>query len=146
MRNIANAVAAIESRTGAKARLSDPFYSEPWGYQSPNRFINVALAASLNLAPTEALRIFRQIEIDAGSASHRTDTGAYVDRIIDIDIIGIDNLVINTPELTVPHPKMALREFVLAPMAQIAPHWLHPILQMTPQQLLDKLSPTLSPE
>lgn len=141
MRNIANAVAAIERLTGGKARLSDPFHSEPWGYQSPNRFTNIALAISLNIAPTEALRIFRQIERDAGSASHRSDNGQYIDRIIDIDIIAIDNLVINTPELTVPHPRMALREFVLAPMAQIAPHWVHPILLMTAPQLLSKIAP-----
>lgn len=139
MRNIANAVAAIESRTGGKTRLSDPIDSEPWGYDSPNRFTNVGAVITLDIAPADALHIFRQIEIEAGSATHRNSKGQYIDRIIDIDIIAIDNLVIETPELTVPHPKMALREFVLVPMAQIAPQWVHPILLLTAQQLLDKI-------
>lgn len=71
-----------------------------------------------------------------GSGSHRSVTGTYADRIIDIDIIAVDETVISTPKLTVPHPHMAQRRFVLEPMAEIAPHWTHPILHKTASQLL----------
>ena len=65
------------------------------------------------------------------SAAHRDSTGAYIDRIIDIDLIAIDDTVIDTPELTLPHPRMHLRDFVVRPMLELCPEWVHPLLNKT---------------
>lgn len=139
MENISVAVAAIEERLGVRVRLSDPVESPPWGYQSPNAYINIGVALDSDIEPDAALDIFRSIEAAMGAGEHRNAAGEYTDRIIDIDIIAIGSLVVDTPSLTVPHPRMAQRPFVLAPMAQLAPLWQHPLLHLTASALLQRL-------
>lgn len=126
----------INSRLHCSARVSRPVESAPWGYDSPNRFVNVGLVLTSDCSPESILQILQGIERDMGSGSHRSVTGTYADRIIDIDIIAVDEMIISTSELTIPHPHMAQRRFVLEPMAEIAPHWTHPILHKTASQLL----------
>lgn len=70
----------------------------------------------------------QEIERKVSSGSHRDSEGNYIDREIDIDIIAIDDMVIDTPTLTIPHPRMHLRDFVIIPMLELAPSWTHPIL------------------
>ncbi len=74
----------------------------------------------------EVLRIVEGIQRDLDPSPHRDEAGGYIDRAIDIDIVAIDDVVMDTPELTLPHPRMHLREFVLVPMAELAPDWRHP--------------------
>lgn len=138
--NIAAAVAAIEAWITSPLRLSDPVESEPWGYDSPNSYINIGVAFETDLSSETLLHLLLEIEKSISSASHRTLSGGYADRIIDIDLIAVDEMVCCTPALTLPHPRMHLRRFVLIPMQQLNPAWRHPIIRLTPTQLLRQLN------
>lgn len=129
-KNIAN----VNSMT-----VSSPVSSEPWGFESQNRFVNVGVQFTTTLSPPQLLEKLQQIEQTLGSSPHRNPDGSYHDREIDIDIIHLGDKVIDTPELTVPHPHMAQREFVLLPLAEIDPKWVHPILKKSADQLLNGL-------
>lgn len=138
---IDSAVVAI-SATGKGMRVSAPVESEPWGYDSPHPFINVGVAIEIDSSPTEYLATLRDIELSLSTDAHRNPDGTYRDRALDIDLIAIDDLIIDTTALTLPHPRMHLRPFVLTPMAELAPTWLHPHLHLTPADLLSQLDTT----
>lgn len=126
---IGRAVALIERAFGAAAQRSDWFESEPWGFDSPNQFVNLGVAIETgDMAPVEILRTLRAIERRIDPSPHRDASGAYIDRVIDIDLIAVDDIVTDTPELTLPHPRMTQRDFVIIPMLQLAPDWVHPLL------------------
>lgn len=134
---LGQAVAAIQSRLGGKATVSDPIESEPWGFDSPNDFINIGLNIEVaDPDPADLLNTLLEIQNSIDAGAHRDPKGNYCDRAIDIDLVAIDNLVINDLTLTLPHPRMHLRHFVLKAMAQIWPEWIHPLLHQTPEQLL----------
>lgn len=136
---IGRAVAAI-STTGSGMRVSSPVESEPWGYDSPHPFINVGIAIEIDSSAADYLKTLRQIEHSISTDAHRNPDGTYRDRTLDIDLIAVDDLIIDTDTLTLPHPRMHLRPFVLIPMAELAPSWLHPILRLTSGRLLAALS------
>ncbi len=136
--NLYRAVVAIAATTGCCA-VSRVVESEPWGFESENRFMNLGMWVRSDIAPLEMLSLLQGIERRLGSASHRDAEGNYIDRLVDIDIMAIDGLVIHTPALQVPHPHMAERDFFLMPMAQLAPSWRHPVNGLTALQMLEKL-------
>lgn len=139
--NIGRAVSFIESHFRSKAVVSPPFHSQPWGYASAHEYINVGLNIEIGqTTPLKLLDITTAIQRSIDPAPHRDLYGNYTDRTIDIDIIAIDSIVIDTPSLTLPHPRMHLRPFVLEPLARVWPQWHHPISGMTPTQLLNTLS------
>ena len=123
MAHIGRAVALLARNIpDSRIYLSDYIESEPWGFYSSNRFLNrgLLLITRHNIAPHDILYTTQRIERIIGyGAPHRHTDGSYRDRIIDIDIIDIDNLTINTPQLTLPHPHAASRPFVLHPMQQL---------------------------
>lgn len=125
--NLKQAISLLEEALASPATVSNIIESESWGYDSNNTFLNVGVMLKSNIEPLEMLKITQKIERDLGSEIHRNDDGSYCDRIVDIDIIAIDNLIIDTPELTIPHPRMHLRDFVLRPMQELAPNWQHPL-------------------
>lgn len=137
-RNLSRAVAAIEKEFGY-FELSHVVESEPWGFDSPNRFLNVGMMVISELEPLEILHKLQAIERSISPDAHRNADGTYADREIDIDIIAIDEMTIDTPELTVPHPRMAERAFVLEPMAELAPFWRHPISGLTPGNMICRI-------
>ena len=144
MAHIERAVAAVMALSAdGKARVSAPFESEPWGFDSSNLFINVGVAIEIPEQMTPHMLLSRLLETQRSlcDAAHRAPDGSYIDREIDIDLIAVDSLVIDTPELTLPHPRMHLRDFVLRPMAEIAPHWRHPVSGLTCAELADRLRP-----
>lgn len=136
---IGRAVAEVERVLGAKARVSQPVESEPWGFDSPNRFLNAGLAVETALAPDHLLRVLQGVERALCPAPHRNADGSYADRAVDIDIIAVDSVVVRTPSLILPHARMHLREFVLLPMAELAPGWRHPLTGLTAAQMLERL-------
>lgn len=136
---IEQAVAHIELLCEAKARRATIIESEPWGFESPHPFLNLGIAIETNLPPMELLQSLLSIEKKISAASHRDENGNYIDRQIDIDLIAVDDLIINTPQLQLPHPRMHLREFVLYPMMSLNPSWEHPILDKTTGSLLHDL-------
>lgn len=136
--NLSRAMAAVIRHFG-EIEMSHVVETEPQGFESSNKFLNLGIMFRSELEPLEVLGILRDIEKEISPASHRTPDGGYVDRLLDIDIIAIDDLVIDTPELQVPHPRMAQRDFVLVPLEEIAPSWCHPISGLTATQMLAAL-------
>jgi 2-amino-4-hydroxy-6-hydroxymethyldihydropteridine diphosphokinase len=121
--------------------------SEPWGFESDNGFLNRGIAVESRFSPIEALNIIHDIEYELNHGhGHRDADGNYVDRLVDIDIMAIDDLVIDLPSLQVPHRHMPRRDFFLKPMAELAPEWVHPILHLTAQQMLEQVSETENEE
>lgn len=111
-------------------RLSRFITSPPWGYTSANDFLNVGVAVEIipGTSPIAILDDLLSVQTAVSPSPHRDPSGNYIDRNIDIDIIAIDSLIFNHPRLTIPHPRMHLREFVIEPMRELAPDWQHPLL------------------
>ena len=124
---------------GSVEAVSSPVETPAWGFESQHAFINVGVALEAHSEPLALLHAIHAIERDLGSASHRTADGSYADRLVDIDVVAIEGVTLSTPQLTVPHPHLPEREFYLAPMVQIAPHWQHPTLHLTAAQMLAAL-------
>ncbi len=117
--NLEQAVALVEYLTGSRCRLSHVVESEPWGYESPNAYLNIGLALEWSGTPLGLLNITQRAEQLMGSGAHRRADGSYADRLIDIDIIAIDHLRIDHPRLTLPHPRAHLRNFVTTPLRHL---------------------------
>lgn len=143
-RNLSKAIAAIEKDFGY-FELSHSVESAPLGFDSDNAFLNIGMMFFSELSPRDILIKLQNIEKTISSEPHRNSDGSYKDRIIDIDIIAIDDMVIDTDELKVPHPLMAQRRFVLEPLAELAPMWVHPQLKKTAGALLSELTLRLRP-
>ncbi len=137
MANISRAVSLLAERVGRIEAVSSPFESAAWGYESENSFRNVGVNVKTGLPAPRIVARLKEIErtIDANSC-HRNADGSYADRIIDLDLISLDSEIWNLDNVAVPHPRMHLREFVLVPMSEILPAWRHPLLAMTPDELL----------
>lgn len=116
-------------------KAADYIQTEPYGGVEQDPFLNSALELRTLLYPEELLALLNQIEAQAG----RERTVHWGPRTLDLDILFYDDCVIDTPSLTVPHIDLQNREFVLLPMAQIAPYYRHPVLGCTIRQLLDQL-------
>ncbi len=144
---IERAAAAVASAAGGPVSRSAVIETEPWGFDSPNAFLNLGLMVERELPPATDMRAFaltllrrlRAIERGIDPSPHRDASGGYIDRAIDIDLIAVGDLVMETPELTLPHPRMHEREFVLRPLAELDPLWRHPLLGLTGSELLSKL-------
>ncbi|MDE6528977.1 MAG: 2-amino-4-hydroxy-6-hydroxymethyldihydropteridine diphosphokinase [Muribaculaceae bacterium] len=139
---IEQAVAGISVLCGGNLRRSQFIESEPWGYASTNRFVNIGVEFDTTHPPRELLSRLLKIQNSISDASHRTPQGGYADRLIDIDLIYYGDITVSTPALTLPHPRLHLRDFVLIPLSELAPHWRHPQLHLTPAQMLALLQTT----
>lgn len=117
-RNIREAIEKIEEQIGVVKRQSTLYETKPWGYSSPNDFINACVLVFTPMAPRQVLEAAQKIEREMGRTL-KSVNGEYHDRIIDIDILMIDDLVINEPDLHVPHPLMEERDFVMKPLKEI---------------------------
>lgn len=133
-RNMITAAALLAERVGDVLALSGFYETEPWGFQSENTFLNAALQLETSLSPLELLKATQQIEVQMGRT--QKSNGTYHDRIIDIDILLYDDLILQTPELTLPHPLMQDRRFVMEPLLEIAPNVVHPVFKKTVVSLL----------
>ena len=121
--HIRKAITLIGERVGLVVRQSSLIMSEPWGYESPNSFINAVVCCETELAPRQLLKTTQQIERDLGKrkihATKRKGTINYQDRPIDIDILLYDDLIVDEPDLKIPHPLMQQRDFVMIPLNEI---------------------------
>ncbi len=127
---IERAVAHIFSLSeGIRAR-SNFIETEPWGFESPNNFLNIGVEIETSLTPTQLLSRLQEIEQHISPAAHRNADGTYRDRVIDIDLIvmadpdfGPDSeyIKITTPGLTLPHPRASVRGFVMTPLIELHP-------------------------
>jgi len=128
------AINLLTEKAGNNPVFSDFYETEPCGYSSPNPYLNVAVQLKTSLSPFELLTVTQQIERELGRTT-KSKEGQYADRHIDIDILMYDDLILQTPELVLPHPCMHQRLFVLQPLAAIAPKLLHPVLNKTMTEL-----------
>ena len=135
-RNLHDAVIALGSEVGNVLRLSSFHASRPWGFKSENNFLNAVMLIETNLSPFELLNITQDIEKNLGRIK-KSDVN-YTDRIIDIDILLYDNLIIDQPKLKIPHPLLTERDFVLIPLAEIAPDLIHPLLKKKIIELVNR--------
>lgn len=124
--NLESAVKLINERIGEISSLSSFYNTAPWGFDSDNSFLNAAACVNTDLTPDDILSETQKIEKEIGRIKKSVD-GTYSDRIIDIDILTYDNMQINSPQLTIPHPLMTQRDFVMIPLAEIAPDEIHPV-------------------
>ncbi|MDR2148173.1 MAG: 2-amino-4-hydroxy-6-hydroxymethyldihydropteridine diphosphokinase [Tannerella sp.] len=133
-KNIAKALTLIAEKVGDVIKVSGFHETEPWGFHSTSYFLNVAAIVETNLQPINLLHITQEIEKETGRRE-KSANGAYKDRIIDIDILFYDNQIIESPDLTIPHPLLHKRAFVLQPLVEIAPDFVHPVLERTVREL-----------
>lgn len=141
--NLSRAMAAVHHEFGA-FEMSHAVTSGAQGFESAHRFMNVCMMFASDLTPEEVLDRLQAIERKISPAPHRNADGTYRDRVIDIDIVAIDDCVIETERLTVPHPRLAERAFFLEPLAEIAPGWRHPVTGLSPAEMLMSLPKTES--
>lgn len=124
--NINRAIERINGLEIDNIRVSDFIESSPWGYDSGNMFVNAGVSFDTVMFPTDLLHALQKIEHEiSGDSSHRNADGTYRDRLLDIDIIVYGESRISLPELTIPHPRAAQRDFVVTPLRQIDPQLLH---------------------
>lgn len=131
----ANLRAAIDSlapqvRVEAESNI---YETPPWGFLEQPAFLNMALRAKTDLPPADLLTFLKQLEARLG----RIPTFRNGPRLIDVDILFYDDLILNTPPLIIPHPRLHERDFVLVPLADIAPDLIHPVLHQSIRALLD---------
>lgn len=112
------AIELIGEQVGAVDRQSSPLETEPWGFESPNKFLNMCVRVLTSMSPEQLLDATKAIERTLGRTAKSVD-GHYHDRPIDIDILMYDDLHVSTPELTLPHPLMHERDFVMIPLREI---------------------------
>ena len=129
------AMEEIRKRVGEITSLSAYYITEPWGFDSQNTFLNAVCKVSTTLSPSEVLITTQAIEKDLGRLKKSID-GQYSDRPIDIDILLYDDLIMNTPNLIIPHPLMHQRAFVMEPLSEIAPELVHPVLHQSMKDIL----------
>jgi 2-amino-4-hydroxy-6-hydroxymethyldihydropteridine diphosphokinase len=136
--NLREAVKRVAS-LGHVRTVSSFYDTAPVGFAGQPNFLNAALLLDTELPPLELVRALLAIERDMGR--DRTLVPPKGPRIIDLDLLLMDDVVLSTPELTLPHPAMAERRFVLQPLAEIAPEMVDPVSRRTPAQLLARLQP-----
>ena len=118
-RMMRDAIALLGEVVGEVDRVSSQYETEPWGFSSPNMFLNMCVRVLTPLSPEQLLAATQVIEKRLGRVGKSTDDGCYHDRVIDIDILLYDDEHISLPGLTSPHPHMHERDFVMKPLQEI---------------------------
>lgn len=130
--NLNKAAESIKANIGPIIAGSEIYRSEPWGFESNEDFLNQAIVVETSLSPQEVLSAVLSIESELGrvrsAASPEEKTvRKYESRVIDIDILFYDDIIINTENLVIPHPLICEREFVLTPLKEIIGDFIHPV-------------------
>lgn len=133
--HLQKAIFQLNSRAGKVLAVSPVYQNPAIGFEGDD-FLNLCLSILTPFSPNELLDCILQLEKEFGR--ERNLDGTYSSRALDIDIIYFDRLIINTPELTIPHPKMHERKFVLKPLSDFVPQLYHPILQKDTRNLLQE--------
>jgi 2-amino-4-hydroxy-6-hydroxymethyldihydropteridine diphosphokinase len=131
--NILEAVGRIKELIGPVISASSFYETEPWGFRSENKFLNMVVEVETKLRPSDLLGRLLVIESLFGRVREGKQ---YSSRIIDLDILLYNNKIMETKVLEIPHPKMHERRFVLVPLVEIAPDIVHPVLKKSIRDLL----------
>lgn len=130
--NLKQAIAAMPPQITVKAK-SSVYETPPWGYEEQPKFLNQVLKAKTYLDPDTLLKHLKRLEVALG----RKESFTNGPRLIDMDILFYDDLIVNTPTLTIPHPRLHERAFVLMPLMDISPELVHPVLQKSIHDLAE---------
>ena len=136
--NISRALRALEEKYGY-FETSKVFESKPWGFESNNEFMNIAVMIITDRSPHEVLDDIHDIESRLNPTSHRSADGTYADRVLDIDIMAADDVCLDESDLIIPHRHLAERDFFLVPFSQLAPAWRHPATGLTCAEMLESM-------
>ena len=113
------AIEKLGEFVGSVVCQSALYETKPWGFESPNDFINCCVLVDTPLAPRQLLEATQRIERDLGRVEKTADDHEYHDRVIDIDILLYDDITVDEPDLKIPHPLMNERDFVMEPLKEI---------------------------
>ncbi|MBP6459929.1 MAG: 2-amino-4-hydroxy-6-hydroxymethyldihydropteridine diphosphokinase [Crocinitomicaceae bacterium] len=136
--NISLAINEIAKSIGEVLKKSSNYISEPWGFNSSEKFVNAAISIQTKYSPIELLKKLQLIEKKMGRI--RSQQNGYADRIIDLDIIYFNNEIVTTIDLKIPHPNLHIRNFVLVPLNEIVPLYIDPSNNKTINELLENCS------
>ncbi len=139
-KNLSEAISNLAKNVGVVSQVSSVYETAPWGLANQPFFYNQAVEIHTSLDAATLLQQLLQIEAHMG----RIRTERYGTRIVDIDILFFNHEIITTDSLLIPHPRIAERNFVLAPLAEIVPDWVHPVWNKTIQCLLEQCNDTLT--
>lgn len=137
-KNLESALEYINKQIGKVISVSSFYETAPIGFESANTFLNAACHIQTKFTPDELLKETQNIEKKLGRTK-KSVNGDYSDRIIDIDILLYDDLIINEPDLLIPHPRMHERAFVMIPLSEIAEEIIHPVLKQRMLQIKNNL-------
>ena len=135
--NLKKARNLIDKKAGKIVVQSSLYESSPWGFDATNLFYNQIIVIESNKNPDLLLYIFKEIEQQLGRKTNSDPDKTYKSRRIDIDIIYYNDMIITNDKLSIPHPRMQHRLFVLVPLNEIAPDQFHPLFQKTTAELLE---------
>jgi 2-amino-4-hydroxy-6-hydroxymethyldihydropteridine diphosphokinase len=133
--NCKKAITLLEQKGVKVTKRSSIYETEPWGIKEQPKFINMVVEVETHLKPEDLLKTIKGVEIALG----RRENMRWGPRIIDLDILLYNDLILKTHDLEIPHPGTKDREFVLRPLAEIAPDKMHPVLKKSIRELLDEL-------
>jgi 2-amino-4-hydroxy-6-hydroxymethyldihydropteridine diphosphokinase len=131
--NLKQAIASLTPQLEVKAK-SGIYETPPWGFEEQPKFLNQVLKAKTYLDPEPLLRHLKRLEVALG----RKESFPNGPRLIDIDILFYDDLVLNKPSLVIPHPRLHERGFVLLPLTDIAPDLKHPITKKSVREMAEQ--------
>lgn len=131
--NLSEARRLISSRIGTIVKTSSIYESEPWGFDCNENFLNQVVMVDTNLSPAALMLEISYIETKMG---RERNSKGYSSRTMDIDVLFYDHQIMMTPDLIVPHKNLHKRRFVLEPMHEIAPEFIHPLFSLTIHELL----------
>jgi 2-amino-4-hydroxy-6-hydroxymethyldihydropteridine diphosphokinase len=132
--NLKQAIAGIEEEIGPVLKTSSVYETEPWGFQAKDDFLNMVVKAETRLTPSGILG--RILMIESMSGRERSQK-RYSSRLIDIDILLYDDIIIDEESLKIPHPLLHVRKFVLVPLCEIASELIHPVFKKSVADLLE---------
>ncbi len=142
IKHLNDATDKINQLIGSVKKKSSIYQTAAWGKTDQPDFLNQVLMVNSSFEPQQVLKIIHSIELEMG----RKRTAKWGERTIDIDILYAYELVLNLPELKIPHPEIQNRKFALVPLVEIAPDYFHPIFKKTNKELLSVCTDALEVE